>query len=101
MAGEKKAGGMLPGVSFVQADNGRARITQWRLPPNSETGRHRHELDYAIVPVTGGVLTIDEGGETREVLLRAGESYFRRAGVVHNVMNAGAGEIVFVEVEMK
>lgn len=92
---------MNPGVSSVQADNDRVRVTQWRLPPNSETGHHRHEFDYAIVPVTDGVLTIAEKGETKKVPLQAGESYFRRAGVEHNVMNAEASDIVFVEVEVK
>ena len=85
----------------MQADNDRMRVTQWRLPPNSETGHHRHEFDYAIVPVTDGVLTIAENGETKKVPLQAGESYFRRAGVEHNVMNAEAADIVFVEVEVK
>lgn len=92
---------MNPGVPSVQADNDRVRVTQWRLPPNSETGHHRHEFDYAIVPVTDGVLTIAEKGGTKKVPLQAGESYFRRAGVEHNVMNAEATDIVFVEVEVK
>ena len=33
--------------------------------------------------------------------LRFGQSYFRRAGVEHNVINAGAGELAFIEVELK
>jgi mannose-6-phosphate isomerase-like protein (cupin superfamily) len=31
----------------------------------------------------------------------AGVSYFRRAGVEHDVVNAGAAELAFVEVELK
>ena len=93
---------MSLGVSAVQVDNDRVRVTQWRLPPNSETGHHCHELDYAIVPVTDGVLTIaDVGGEVKKFPLQAGTSYFRHAGVQHNVMNKGSSEIVFVEVEVK
>ena len=94
---------LRPGKSVVQTDNERVRVTQWTLPPESETGHHRHEFDYAIVPVTGGVLTIaDADGEIKEFPLRAGESYFRRAGVEHNVMNTNPSSgVVFVEVEIK
>lgn len=89
------------GASQMQEDNERVRITRWHLPPQSETGHHRHEYDYAIVPITGGALTITEGGGQREFPLSPGTSYFRRAGVEHNVQNLGKDDIVFVEVEVK
>ncbi len=91
------------GGSVIQTDNERVRVTQWRLPPGSETGHHHHKFDYAIVPVTDGVLTIASvDGKTKKFPLRAGESYFRLAGVEHNVMNIGSkSSIVFVEVEIK
>ena len=92
---------MSLGVPSVQVDNERVRVTQWRFPPDSETGHHFHEFDYVIVPVTDGVLTIDDAGEVKKFPLQAGTSYFRHAGVEHNVMNEGAAEIVFVEVEVK
>lgn len=92
---------LRPGESEIQTDNARARITQWRLPPNSETGHHRHAFDYAVVPLTNGTLTIYENGETKESPLQLGKSYFRAAGVEHNVTNQGDFEIVFVEVEFK
>ena len=94
---------LRPGTCAVQADNERVRVTQWSLPPGSETGHHRHEFDYTIVPVTDGVLTIvNTDGETNKLPLRPGESYFRHAGVEHNVMNVeDAPDIVFVEVEIK
>lgn len=86
----------------LQVDNERVRVTRWCLPPNSETGVHHHEFDYAIVPVTDGVLTIvDADDEVKKFPLQAGVSYFRHAGVKHNVMNAESSEIVFVEVEVK
>ena len=89
-------------ISDLQVDDQRVRITRWRLPPGSETGHHRHEFDYAIVPIAGGLLTIaDDAGLTSEFAMRAGESYSRRAGVEHNVMNHSGEEIVFVEVEIK
>ena len=93
----------IPAGSEVMVDNERVRVTQWRLPPRGgETGWHRHELDYVITPVTGGALTIENpGGEVVEFPLSPGASYFRRAGVEHNVTNQTGAEIVFVEVEMK
>ena len=88
---------------MVRADNDRVRVTRWRLPPNGgETGWHVHALDYVITPITGGALTIENpGGETLECPLAPGQSYFRRAGARHNVMNRTAADIVFVEVETK
>ena len=93
----------IPAASEVLVDNERVRATRWRLPPHGgETGWHRHELDYVITPVTGGALTIENpGGDIVESPLSPGASYFRRAGVEHNVMNRTGAEIVFVEVEMK
>lgn len=93
----------IPAAAEVLIDNERVRVTRWGLPPNGgETGWHRHELDYVITPVTGGVLTIENpGGETVESPLTPGAAYFRRAGVEHNVANRTDAEIVFVETELK
>lgn len=86
----------------IQEDNARTRVTLWRFPPHGETGLHRHELDYVIVPLTTGPLTIvDKDGRETTAALTAGVSYFREAGVEHNVINASAGEFAFVEVEFK
>lgn len=86
----------------VQADNERARITRWHLRAGGgETGHHRHDYDYAIVPVTDGVLTIVDNEGVKQFPLAAGESYFRRSGVEHNVKNDTEQDIIFVEVEIK
>ena len=37
----------------------------------------------------------------RHAPLVAGQAYFRKAGVEHNVINASAHEVVFVETEIK
>ena len=93
---------MLPAQSEVQIDNAEVRITQWRLVPGSATGHHIHEMDYVIVPVTAGEMTIvAPNGERSKALLGAGKSYFRRAGVEHDVLNESATDIVFLEVELK
>lgn len=85
----------------VQIDNTRSRVTQWRFAPGEATGWHRHEHDYVIVPVTAGTLLLDDGESTTEAELEAGRSYFRNAGIEHDVVNGGDAELVFVEVELK
>jgi quercetin dioxygenase-like cupin family protein len=77
------------------------KVTQWRFAPGAETGYHRHEMDYVIVPVTSGTLLLETPeGEARSPLT-AGVSYTRKAGVEHNVINDNDHEFVFVEIELK
>jgi quercetin dioxygenase-like cupin family protein len=88
-------------VPAVQVDNARVRVTEWRFAPGAATGWHRHELDYVIVPLVTGRLRIrTPEGETTAVLT-AGQSYFRQAGVEHDVVNASDHPIAFVEVELR
>jgi mannose-6-phosphate isomerase-like protein (cupin superfamily) len=55
-----------------------------------------------IVPVTSGEMTIVvPGGGRSKAQLSVGKSYFRKAGVEHDVLNETAKEIVFLEVELK
>lgn len=93
---------MLAAKSEVQVDNPEVRVTEWRLAPGSATGHHIHQMDYVIVPVTAGEMTIVlPGGQRTKAQLAAGKSYFRKAGVEHDVLNESAAEIVFLEVELK
>ncbi len=86
----------------VQIDSPRVRVTRYRFPPGSETGHHVHALDYVVVPVVPGRLTMvaDDGTETAADL-SLGESYHRPAGVSHNVVNDTDAEVAFVEIELK
>jgi hypothetical protein len=78
------------------------RVTEWRLAPGSATGHHRHEMDYVIVPVTNSDMTIVAPDGSRSIAqLRIGKSYFRKAGVEHDVLNETKDAIVFLEVELK
>jgi beta-alanine degradation protein BauB len=86
----------------VQIDNNHVRVTAWHFVPGAATGYHRHEHDYVIVPARDGELKlIGPDGKESFAKLSAGVSYFRQAGVEHDVVNNGPGEMVFVEVEMK
>jgi beta-alanine degradation protein BauB len=49
---------MLSATSDVQVDTPEVRVTEWRLAPGSATGHHTHGMDYVIVPVTAGEMTI-------------------------------------------
>lgn len=85
----------------VQIDDARIKVTEWRFPPGTATGWHKHEYDYVVVPLTTGRLRLDEPGGTRVVALAAGASYNRSAGVEHDVVNVNDFEFRFVEIELK
>lgn len=88
-------------VGTVQVDNERVKVTEWSFTPGAETGHHRHEYDYVVVPLTEGKLLIRDGNGERLVPLSVGASYARNAGVEHNVINANAYPFRFIEIEMK
>jgi quercetin dioxygenase-like cupin family protein len=88
-------------TASIQVENERVIVTEWRFAPGAETGHHVHAHDYVVVPLTTGVLRLDEPLGVREVRLEAGASYARQAGVAHNVINANDYEFRFVEIELK
>lgn len=85
----------------VQVETAETRVTEWRLPAGSAIGHHRHEHDYVVVPITDGVLTVVSAGGSVQSPITMGQSYFRKAGVEHDVRNDTTREIVFVEIEIK
>lgn len=88
-------------VATVQVDNAEVIVTEWRFAPGAETGQHRHGRDYVVVPMTDGTLLLETPEGDRYAPLVAGQSYFRKAGVEHNVINASDHDVVFVETELK
>ena len=88
-------------IATRQIDTDRVRVTEYRFPAGSHTGLHRHEFDYVVVPMQGGPLRLSEKEGERTATLVAGQAYTRLAGVEHDVINDGPGEVVFVEVEVK
>ena len=95
-----KLGSATPTV-FI--DNERVRVTEWRFANRGDnTGWHRHEYDYVVVPLFDGELQIDTGsGELTVAKMSNGVPYFRNEGVEHDVVNANDGEYAFIEIELK
>jgi quercetin dioxygenase-like cupin family protein len=92
---------MTQAISRKFIDNDRTRVTEWRFAPGAETGQHRHEYDYVVVPMlTGQLRIVSSDGEVLSDLT-VGSPYFRPAGVEHNVFSANDFEFVFVEIEFK
>jgi hypothetical protein len=52
------------------------------------------------VPLSSGVLRLEEPTGTREARLETGRSYARERGVAHNVINANPHEFSFIEIEL-
>jgi quercetin dioxygenase-like cupin family protein len=88
-------------VPTVQIDNDEVKVTEWRFPPGGETGWHRHAMYYVVVPQTTGALLLETPDGPVTSQLTAGAAYARPSGVEHNVINPGAAEFVFVEIELK
>ena len=91
----------MKAIASVQLETDRVIVTEYRFAPGADTGHHVHRYDYVVVPLTDGVLRLEEPTGTREAHLSAGISYNRPAGVSHNVINANDFEFRFIEIELK
>lgn len=89
-------------IPTKQAENDAFVVTRWDFAPGAETGRHVHEMDYVVVPLTTGTLTIEGAdGQITQSPLTNGVSYARYAGVDHNVINDNDSPFSFIEIEKK
>lgn len=90
------------GIGIKLIDNDRVTVWQGRFPLTGDnTGRHRHEYDYVVVPdMDGHVRLVTAEGESLATRAK-GEPYFRKRGGEHDVINANAGEFSFIEIELK
>ncbi len=70
-------------IPTIQIDNDRVIVTEWWFAPGTETGWHRHEYDYIVVPLTTGKLLLETKDGVDSAELEAGCSYFKKAGVEH------------------
>ena len=85
----------------TQVNNERVTVTEWRFAPDAETGWHKHGHDYVVVPMMDGKLLLETPNGEIVSELKCGKSYFKQAGVEHNVVNASGAEFAFVEIEIK
>ena len=84
-----------------QLEDERVIVTEWRFAPGAQTGWHRHEYDYVVVPLTTGTLLLETPDGEKTADLKFGRSYARGAGVEHNVINANGFDLAFIEIELK
>ncbi len=85
----------------IQVENERVIVTEWDFAPGAETDWHRHQHDYVVVPQLDGQLLIEDTQGERVADLTSGVSYYRPAGVEHNVINNNDYDYRFVEIELK
>ena len=92
-----------PGTAIAKIfiDNQRTRVTEWRFAGRGDnTGWHRHEYDYVVVPLFDGVLEIENAaGERSQAELKNGVPYFRNLGVEHDVISGNDFACAFIEIE--
>lgn len=88
-------------IASVLINNELARVTEWRFKKRGDnTGWHRHEYDYIVIPLFDGQLEINTGSsETTIAPMRNGVPYFREVGVEHDVINGNDFKCAFVEIE--
>ena len=82
-----------------RVDNAQVRVTEWQFERSAATGHHRHEFDYVVVPLVDGLLRLIAADGDSSAELRKGIA-FRKAGVEHDVINAGDKPLAFVEIEL-
>jgi quercetin dioxygenase-like cupin family protein len=92
---------MPKAISESLVDDERAIVTKWSLPPGGETGGHTHGLDYLVVYLTDGVLTVEANNQIIEAAVSKHAVTSRPAGISHNVCNRSGDMIEFIEIELK
>ncbi|HEX9835749.1 MAG TPA: hypothetical protein VGB90_02785 [Alphaproteobacteria bacterium] len=86
----------------VLIDDARARITQWRLPPGTQTGWHRHTYDYVTIQQSGGRLRLDYAdGTVAHIDYQEGKVGTFTAPLEHNATNVSGIEMRVLEIEFK
>ena len=91
--------GTAKATKFI--DNERVIVTEYRFAPGANTGWHRHEHDYVVVPLMDGRVKLETAQGESFAEMKVGSPYFRKAGVEHDVINANEGEYAFIEIELK
>lgn len=89
-------------TATVQIENERVKVTEWRFAKHGDnTGWHRHDYDYVVIPLFDGTLDIDlEDGSRVTAQMQTGVPYYRDLGTKHDVLNGNDFECAFIEVEL-
>ena len=91
-----------PCTATLLIDDHRVRVWRYDFAPGAETGWHRHGHDYVITALTDCEMQLElPQGQTSAAFVAAGTVYRRAEGVEHNVINGGARDMSFIEVELK
>ena len=81
-------------------NNKRTKVTEWSFSVKGDnTGWHKHDNDYVVIPLFTGDLYIFDGDKKSISSLNHGVPYFRERGVSHDVINANDFPCKFIEVE--
>jgi quercetin dioxygenase-like cupin family protein len=93
---------MAQAQATTSVDDDRVRVTTWVFDAGASTGAHRHEFDYIVVPITGGLFrVINADGTELERSQVAGAPYAGTAGTEHDLINATDATVSFAEIELK
>jgi quercetin dioxygenase-like cupin family protein len=85
----------------VFIENDRVIVTEYRFAVGDNTGWHRHQHDYVVVPLMDGKVKLVTARGESLAEMKKGVPYFRQEGVEHDVINANDGEYAFIEIELK
>ena len=87
--------------SNLQVENQQFRVVQWTIDPGGYIPMHQHNHDYVVVPLVNALMhVINEDGSEQFSELRAGESYSRSRGTIHQVENRNSHQTIsFIEIE--
>ena len=91
---------MPKAISDTLVEDERAIVTKWTLPSGAETGGHTHGLDYLVVYLTDGILTVETNSQIIEAPVSKHAVTSRPAGITHNVSNRSSNTIEFIEIEL-
>jgi quercetin dioxygenase-like cupin family protein len=86
----------------VLLDDDQSRITQWRFPPGTQTGWHRHTHDYVTVQQSQGCLRLENAdGSEKIVEYEDGRAVAYTAPIEHNATNISDVIVQVLEIEFK
>ncbi len=82
-------------------ENDKIKVWKWSFEKRGDnTGWHRHECDYVVVPLFDGNLDIELADDRVIAPMNTGVPYFRELGVEHDVRNGNDFPCAFIEVEL-